>query len=239
MAQLIQLKRSNTAGAIPSTTQLQFGEVAINTADGKIYIRKYVDGTTTNDLIVELNPAPEGQGLQVSSSAAAPTSPKEGQIWFDTAANVLKTWDGFKWVSVGSTRSDTQPADAQAGDLWYDSDISKMFLYDGANWTGVGGGATVSDNAPANAQTGDLWFDEDNLRLFMYYDTGTDQYWIEMHSLETSGLILIAKPSTSMTTQATGTKSRVLTLRSPHTNTLQHLDRQHSVEVTITGLHWL
>jgi len=47
MAQTIKLKRSATSGAIPSTSNLALGEVAINTYDGKIYIKKDVSGTET------------------------------------------------------------------------------------------------------------------------------------------------------------------------------------------------
>jgi len=45
MAQTIKLKRSATSGAIPTTSNLALGEVAINTYDGKMYIKKDVGGT--------------------------------------------------------------------------------------------------------------------------------------------------------------------------------------------------
>ena len=45
MTQTVQLKRSATAGGIPSTSDLALGELAINTYDGKAYIKKNVGGT--------------------------------------------------------------------------------------------------------------------------------------------------------------------------------------------------
>ena len=51
MAQTIKLKRSATAGNVPSTSDLELGEVALNTTDGKMYIKKSVGGTES---IVEL-----------------------------------------------------------------------------------------------------------------------------------------------------------------------------------------
>jgi len=51
MAQTIKLRRSSTSGAVPTTSSLSLGEVAINTYDGKMYIKKN-DGT---DAIVELS----------------------------------------------------------------------------------------------------------------------------------------------------------------------------------------
>ena len=40
MAQTLRLKRSSVAGRVPTTSSLQTGEIAINTADGLVYIRK-------------------------------------------------------------------------------------------------------------------------------------------------------------------------------------------------------
>jgi len=51
MAQTIKLKRSATQNAVPSTSQLELGEVALNTYDGKMYIKKSVGGTES---IVEI-----------------------------------------------------------------------------------------------------------------------------------------------------------------------------------------
>ena len=51
MTQTVQLKRSATAGAIPSTGDLSLGELALNTYDGKAYIKKNVGGTES---IVEI-----------------------------------------------------------------------------------------------------------------------------------------------------------------------------------------
>ena len=53
MAQTVKLKRSNTADNIPTTAQLASGELAMNTRDGKLYMRKYIDGTDGNDTIID------------------------------------------------------------------------------------------------------------------------------------------------------------------------------------------
>ena len=37
MAQVIKVKQSSVAGKVPTTTQLQLGELALNTTDGKLY----------------------------------------------------------------------------------------------------------------------------------------------------------------------------------------------------------
>lgn len=40
MAQTIKLRRSATPSAVPTTTQIELGEMAINTYDGKLFIKK-------------------------------------------------------------------------------------------------------------------------------------------------------------------------------------------------------
>lgn len=51
MASTITLKRSAVAGKVPTTSDLALGELAINTYDGKAFIKKSANGT---DEIVEL-----------------------------------------------------------------------------------------------------------------------------------------------------------------------------------------
>lgn len=48
MAQIIKFKRSTTSGAVPSTGSLEYGEIAMNVTDGKVFFKK------GNDTIQEL-----------------------------------------------------------------------------------------------------------------------------------------------------------------------------------------
>ena len=49
MAQTIKLKRSSVSGNTPGTSDLELGEVAINTYDGKMFIKKN-DGSDSIEL---------------------------------------------------------------------------------------------------------------------------------------------------------------------------------------------
>jgi len=111
-------------------------------------------------------------GASVTVSETAPSSPAEGDLWFDPS--VLKTFvyynDGSanQWVqsnptgsggggSAGAsvTASDTAPSSPSAGDLWYKSDTNALYVYyndgDSSQWVGVSGpaGATGAAGAPA------------------------------------------------------------------------------------------
>lgn len=97
MAQTIKLKRTSTSGSVPTTAQLALGEVAINTYDGDMYIKKSVSGTES---IVHLNRG----SVFFTQSANPPSSPFEGDMWRDE--DDLKTYiyynDGSssQWVEI-------------------------------------------------------------------------------------------------------------------------------------------
>jgi len=82
MAQTIKLKRSNTASNLPTTSDLALGEIAINTKDGKLFLRKHVDGTDSGDAITMY--APQGlntygtQTYQVKVASKSAAHPQNG-----------------------------------------------------------------------------------------------------------------------------------------------------------------
>jgi hypothetical protein len=86
MAQTIKLKRSATQGATPATTALELGEVAINTYDGKMFIKKD-DGTES---IVEI-------GAGGVSDIVEDTTPQLGGD-LDTNGNDINFGDNDKAI---------------------------------------------------------------------------------------------------------------------------------------------
>ena len=54
MATTIKLKSSATADAVPTLSNLSLRELAINTADGKLYVRKG-DGSNPGDTVIDLH----------------------------------------------------------------------------------------------------------------------------------------------------------------------------------------
>jgi len=87
MATKILLKKSVTGGASPLTSDLDQGELAINLVDRKIY---------TKD---NANNIKEITGAYVDS--VAPANPVEGDVWYDTGANLLKAYNGSSFESAG------------------------------------------------------------------------------------------------------------------------------------------
>ena len=64
MATVIKLKKSETASSVPDTSDIVQGEVAINTADQKIYVRD------SNDNIVTVANKGETLGTVLAMSVA-------------------------------------------------------------------------------------------------------------------------------------------------------------------------
>jgi hypothetical protein len=87
MATKILLKKSVTGGASPLTSDLDQGELAVNLVDRKIYTKD--NGNNIKELT----------GAYVDS--VAPSNPVEGDVWYDTANNLLKAYDGSSFESAG------------------------------------------------------------------------------------------------------------------------------------------
>lgn len=87
MATVIILKKSVSSGSSPLTSDLEQAELAINLSDRKIYTKD------NGNSIVRLD------GAYVDS--IAPDNPAEGDLWYDTANNLLKAHNGSTFVSAG------------------------------------------------------------------------------------------------------------------------------------------
>lgn len=106
MPNVIVPKRSSTASAVPSAGSLATGEIAINLADKKLFVK---DHTGT---VVELTGA--AGGASITAGSTPPTSPAANALWWDSESGKLKIYytdaDGSQWVdamvgTVGSSGS--------------------------------------------------------------------------------------------------------------------------------------
>jgi hypothetical protein len=86
MAQTIKIKRSAVAGKAPVVGDLDLGELALNTYDGKLYTKK--DSGTAS--VVELSATrvgSSGTGLRnITTSTSDPTGGADGDIWIKYTA---------------------------------------------------------------------------------------------------------------------------------------------------------
>lgn len=129
MANTIKLRRSATTGAVPTTTQLALGEVAINTYDGKVFIKKD-DGTES---IVEVGASSSGGSATIGTIVAWPNStvptgwlecdgsaiPSQytalialiGSYTPDLRGEFIRGWDNGAGIDSGRTLGSSQSSD--------------------------------------------------------------------------------------------------------------------------------
>ena len=116
MATKILHLKSLTGGNVPTTGSIDAGELAVNLVDRKIYSK---DG---GGAVVRLD------GAYVDTTA--PSNPTEGDIWYDTANNLLKAYNGTSFASAGyatlETLEDTTITSVAEGEvLSYDATAGK------------------------------------------------------------------------------------------------------------------
>jgi hypothetical protein len=117
----------------------------INKTDGTI-ISTVADGqvdTLSTDLtLIGKNYSGFGESLNENfikllenfSSTQAPTYPLRGQVWFDTAENKLKVYNGSDFIPVSSaTISSSQPETLSIGDLWWNDVAAQLYFFDGTD----------------------------------------------------------------------------------------------------------
>jgi hypothetical protein len=81
MTSTIKLKRSDVPGKVPLTTDLELGELAVNTHDGKIFLKTEVESVETIQAFIASNPVANVYYVQKNGSDANTVS---GTSW-DTA----------------------------------------------------------------------------------------------------------------------------------------------------------
>ena len=99
MPNVIQLKRSATAAAIPAAGSLVAGELAVNTADGKLYMKK------DNATVVEIGAGGGGGG---STSAADTAISVDSNVMYSTVSSTLGVVPSYQLVQPTTETAITQ-----------------------------------------------------------------------------------------------------------------------------------
>jgi len=122
MANTIRVKRSSVDGRIPTITDLELGEIAINTYMGKMFI-KQKRGLVES--IVQI-----GAENIFTYANVAPSNPLNGDMWMEETTNLLSIYvEGTGWELVVGiqgysgklTVGPTPPPSPSLNDLWIDT----------------------------------------------------------------------------------------------------------------------
>jgi hypothetical protein len=107
MANTIILKRSATQGNTPTTSQLELGEVAINTYDGKVYIKKSVSGSAS---IVEVGPVVSVNGSTGAVTIGTDETAEGSTNLYYTDARARAAISAGTGITYNSTSGEIQTA---------------------------------------------------------------------------------------------------------------------------------
>jgi len=117
----------------------------INKTDGTLLaeiIDSTVDQTATDLTLIGKNVAGYGEFfnenlvklLENFANTSSPSNPITGQIWFDTATNRLKVYDGNGFrIGSGPIVQGTAPTNVVQGDMWIDSLENRLYFYTSSN----------------------------------------------------------------------------------------------------------
>ncbi len=116
------------------TVYTSSGTVLVNVANGEVddvatsldLIGKNINnyGEIINNNFVRL--------LNNFSNSTGPRSPQQGQLWYDSANNTLKVYNGSSWKSILSAYvSSTPPVIQQtvSGELWFDNSQKQLNVF--------------------------------------------------------------------------------------------------------------
>ncbi len=103
MANKVLLKKSSVSAKVPLSTDLEYGELALNYADGKLFFK---DSSNTIQSFSTSTGSGGGSGSTFTFASTAPLSPSAGDEWLDSNTGVKYTYfdDGssLQWVEMES-----------------------------------------------------------------------------------------------------------------------------------------
>jgi len=139
--------------------------------------------------------------LENFANTSAPSKPIIGQLWYDSADNRIKVYNGSTFNPLGGARyQSTAPSNQQAGDIWIDSDTGQLYFYNGTNnilvgppaSTGTNNGflyETIKDSTDAD-QNITKWYNDGNLIAIISEDSFTPKSAISGFASITKGITL-------------------------------------------------
>jgi hypothetical protein len=151
---IIKLKRSGTSESSPSS--LEFGELALNYADGKLFYK------AANNTILQFESGGGGEDSFGTVNANGTL------VVADTPGDILTLESSGGISIVGDAINDKITI---SGEIIFDR---ANLAFDRANTI-----ITTSSTAPSSPDEGNLWWDTDAGTLFIYYNDGDSSQWVE------------------------------------------------------------
>lgn len=110
MASKIVLKKSAVPAKIPNSSDLEYGELAINYADGKLYYKN------TSNVVHSFT-----EGSTFTYGSSTPSNPSAGDRWIDSTTAIEYTFiddgDSTQWIETGGSVTPSLPIGGGTGHI--------------------------------------------------------------------------------------------------------------------------
>lgn len=165
MPNTIILKKSSVAGKVPLSTDLVYGELALNYTDGKLYYK-----TASNSIEYIANGGTFTNALIITTTTNA-TSTLTGALQVRGGVGIggnLQVGGTVIGGGVRTSSTSTAPTNPVVGDLWYNTsqDVLYRFTNDGTSnyWIDINGPASADQTPQYVGQSGPVDFGASSVR---------------------------------------------------------------------------
>lgn len=165
---VIQLKRSSATGNVPTVGDINYGELALNYADGKLYYKNglnQIKGIYTQSVFETVN---------VGGTLLVPTTP--------TDILTLNSANGIKITAFSG--NDTIIIDETLSPIINIAYATANAAFDKANTGGVT--YTASNTAPTSPNLADEWYKINSDVMYIYSTDGSSNFWLDITSAKIS-----------------------------------------------------
>jgi len=163
---VIKLKKSSLPNQAP--TDLEYGELAINYADGKLFYKN------TSNAISEIS----GSGGGGGGGPAFGTVNANGTLVVAEVSNDVLTLNAGDNIQItGNIYTDSITISANLKTAFDKSNTA--YSVANAAFDKANAAVTVSATAPSGPTVGALWWSETYGKLFVYYNDGDSSQWVE------------------------------------------------------------
>lgn len=128
MANTVKLKRSAVASAVPTTAQLELGELAINTNDGKLFLKRN-NGTESIVQVGSSLIADNGTGIAVNGRTTFSAPNTSAAAWTTAGINLVVSPATFTDTTSSGTVADIRMNNFGAQTLAASSPITATLFY--------------------------------------------------------------------------------------------------------------
>ena len=213
----IKVKRSAVSGKIPTITQLDLGELAVNTFDGKVYLEQDQFSVGVGTTVIVINPWSVGTGTNtynthftagnVGVGSTLPTS--KFSVVGNSVFVGITTINGLKFPSSDGTNGQVLQTDG-SGNLSFGTASAGSSVPTEENFTASQGQTSFTTSASLLASYIVAYLNGIKLRAVTDFTTSTNTFTLVSSANINDELDIIIYPGTTTESKLTATQNQTI-----------------------------